>query len=181
MKKCPLCNCALTPKTIGSVEVDECDQCNGIWFDKDEFRQTGGHTDEDLSWLNFDIWKHQDRFKAIDSPRQCPVCDIPMVNLRYGKTEVTIDYCPQCHGIWLDKGDLAKIIDRLENELGSGALSDYLKESIQEAKKIITTPEMLVSEWKDFLAFLRLMQYRLFVEKPGLLKAILSVQKVSPF
>jgi Zn-finger nucleic acid-binding protein len=25
---------------------------------------------------------------------------------------VEIDYCPQCRGVWLDRGELAKLIDR---------------------------------------------------------------------
>jgi Zn-finger nucleic acid-binding protein len=28
---------------------------------------------------------------------------------------VEIDYCPQCRGIWLDRGELEKIIDRSAN------------------------------------------------------------------
>ena len=26
---------------------------------------------------------------------------------------VEIDYCPRCHGIWLDRGELDKLVDRL--------------------------------------------------------------------
>ena len=39
MKQCPKCEIGLTPKNIGYVEVDECQSCKGIWFDKDELRQ----------------------------------------------------------------------------------------------------------------------------------------------
>jgi Zn-finger nucleic acid-binding protein len=28
------------------------------------------------------------------------------------RQEVEIDYCPQCRGVWLDRGELDKIIDR---------------------------------------------------------------------
>jgi Zn-finger nucleic acid-binding protein len=28
---------------------------------------------------------------------------------------VEIDYCPQCRGIWLDRGELEKIIDRSDD------------------------------------------------------------------
>ncbi len=42
---------------------------------------------------------------------QCPVCqNIALVmSERQG---VEIDYCPQCRGIWLDRGELDKIIER---------------------------------------------------------------------
>jgi Zn-finger nucleic acid-binding protein len=31
------------------------------------------------------------------------------------KQGVEIDYCPQCRGIWLDRGELDKIIERSNN------------------------------------------------------------------
>ena len=40
----------------------------------------------------------------------CPVCrvDLAMTD-RQG---VEIDYCPNCRGVWLDRGELDKIIER---------------------------------------------------------------------
>ena len=43
---------------------------------------------------------------------ECPVCDD--VNLAISSREgVEIDYCPQCRGVWLDRGELDKILDRV--------------------------------------------------------------------
>lgn len=40
----------------------------------------------------------------------CPKCFEPLrIAERQG---VEIDYCPECRGVWLDKGELDKIIDR---------------------------------------------------------------------
>jgi uncharacterized protein len=40
----------------------------------------------------------------------CPVCNIPLnLSERQG---VEIDYCPQCRGVWLDRGELDKIIEK---------------------------------------------------------------------
>jgi Zn-finger nucleic acid-binding protein len=41
---------------------------------------------------------------------KCPTCtvDLKMAD-RQG---VEIDYCPQCRGVWLDRGELDKIIER---------------------------------------------------------------------
>ncbi|CAM3775362.1 zf-TFIIB domain-containing protein [Occultella aeris] len=33
---------------------------------------------------------------------------------------VEIDYCPECRGIWLDRGELDKILDRAAAELPAG-------------------------------------------------------------
>ena len=41
---------------------------------------------------------------------KCPVCDVPLsISSREG---VEIDFCPQCRGVWLDRGELDKILDR---------------------------------------------------------------------
>jgi Zn-finger nucleic acid-binding protein len=41
---------------------------------------------------------------------KCPVCDVTLsISSREG---VEIDFCPQCRGVWLDRGELDKIIDR---------------------------------------------------------------------
>jgi uncharacterized protein len=41
---------------------------------------------------------------------QCPVCDVNLVMAE--RSGIEIDYCPQCRGVWLDRGELDKIIDR---------------------------------------------------------------------
>lgn len=45
---------------------------------------------------------------------QCPIdkTDLVMTD-RQG---VEIDYCPKCRGVWLDRGELDKIIERGESE-----------------------------------------------------------------
>ena len=41
---------------------------------------------------------------------QCPVCDVRLaVTDRQG---VEIDHCPRCRGVWLDRGELDKLIER---------------------------------------------------------------------
>lgn len=45
----------------------------------------------------------------------CPVCKVPLnMSDRQG---VEIDYCPQCRGVWLDRGELDKIIERSAAEM----------------------------------------------------------------
>lgn len=47
---------------------------------------------------------------------QCPVCkDVTLaMSERQG---IEIDYCPSCRGVWLDRGELDKIITRVASEL----------------------------------------------------------------
>ena len=41
---------------------------------------------------------------------QCPIDGTPLVIT--DRSGVEIDYCPQCRGVWLDRGELDKIIER---------------------------------------------------------------------
>jgi len=41
---------------------------------------------------------------------KCPVC--PDATLLMSERQgVEIDYCPQCRGVWLDRGELDKLLD----------------------------------------------------------------------
>lgn len=41
---------------------------------------------------------------------KCPTCDVAL--LMTDRQGIEIDYCPQCRGVWLDRGELDKIIER---------------------------------------------------------------------
>ena len=40
----------------------------------------------------------------------CPACNVALTMTE--RQGVEIDYCPKCRGVWLDRGELDKIIDR---------------------------------------------------------------------
>ena len=43
----------------------------------------------------------------------CPVCNLPLTMT--DRQGVEIDYCQKCRGVWLDRGELDKIIERSYN------------------------------------------------------------------
>ena len=178
MKQCPKCETELTPKSIGPVEVDECQSCKGFWFDKDELRQAKDATDSDLNWMDFEIWKHEKEFSSSPSPLHCPGCQEAMVSLEYGHSAVVVDYCTSCRGTWLDREEFKKIIDSLNEELVTKSFSGYIKEAVKDGCELLVGPETFISEWKDLATVLRLMQYRLFVESPALLNAVTDAQNI---
>jgi Zn-finger nucleic acid-binding protein len=47
---------------------------------------------------------------------KCPHCDVNL--LMTDRQGVEIDYCPECRGVWLDRGELDKIVERSQLELG---------------------------------------------------------------
>jgi len=49
---------------------------------------------------------------------QCPNCHVDLV--MSDRNGVEIDYCPRCRGVWLDRGELDKIIERTDNRAQGG-------------------------------------------------------------
>ena len=39
----------------------------------------------------------------------CPICDTSMKEIE--KYDVEIDICPQCKGVWLDRGEIDKLVN----------------------------------------------------------------------
>ncbi|HEX8370565.1 MAG TPA: zf-TFIIB domain-containing protein [Pyrinomonadaceae bacterium] len=53
----------------------------------------------------------------------CPVCNVELkMTERQG---VEIDYCPRCRGVWLDRGELDKIIERADTGFESSERDRY--------------------------------------------------------
>ena len=56
---------------------------------------------------------------------KCPVCkDVTL--LMSERCGVEIDYCPECRGIWLDRGELEKIMEKEDA---------YIKKEVKEESK----------------------------------------------
>lgn len=58
----------------------------------------------------------------------CPVCE----NERLVMTErqgIEIDYCPKCRGVWLDRGELDKIIEKSMPSQQQGNQNTFLSNS----------------------------------------------------
>lgn len=48
---------------------------------------------------------------------RCPSCGSRLVELE--RSEILIDACPECRGVWLDRGELDRILDR-ERRVAAG-------------------------------------------------------------
>ena len=64
---------------------------------------------------------------------KCPVCkDVTL--LMSEKKGVEIDYCPECRGIWLDRGELEKLVEK-EEKTYRDVKREYEEEEHYEHKK----------------------------------------------
>lgn len=58
---------------------------------------------------------------------KCPNDDTTLVMTE--RNGVEIDYCPECRGVWLDRGELDKIIERSSTPVKANQNDQYRKES----------------------------------------------------
>ena len=52
---------------------------------------------------------------------KCPTCTTTDL-LMTERLSIEIDYCPQCRGVWLDRGELDKIIERSTRDMAPAAM-----------------------------------------------------------
>lgn len=66
---------------------------------------------------------------------KCPIDNTELVMSE--RQSVEIDYCPKCRGVWLDRGELDKIIEKIESESprqNSQPAQSYPGQSYQASK-----------------------------------------------
>lgn len=62
---------------------------------------------------------------------KCPICAVDlMMTERHG---IEIDYCPKCRGVWLDRGELDKLIEKSAED-ASHVSKEYLATRKSEDK-----------------------------------------------
>ena len=100
---CPKCQGELHEMFIEGVDLDFCDGCKGMWFDKDEMAF--------MAELPEDMPDHDVQRDAQATEYTCPRCgDVKLEQMKFVKAEdLVIERCPQCRGIFLDKGELPKV------------------------------------------------------------------------
>ena len=60
----------------------------------------------------------------------CPHC---VVELKLSERQgIEVDYCPQCRGVWLDRGELDKIIERAADSLNASRAQHHPPPVYQE-------------------------------------------------
>ncbi len=62
---------------------------------------------------------------------KCPHCTDSVLSMS-DRQGIEIDYCPSCRGIWLDRGELDKIIEKSRNAEGSGPIKEASHEKVNE-------------------------------------------------
>jgi len=174
---CPICKKQLKKAIFYGVEVDYCPRCLGLWFEEDELRLAKDEKDENLRWLDIDLWKDRKKFKIYLGERLCPFCRLPLYEVYYGDSRVIVDFCSLCHGVWLDRGEFKRIVEYLQEKAGTEVLNNYAENILEEAAEILIGSETLREEVLDFLTVLKLLNYKFATQYPVLTGIISNLPK----
>lgn len=59
---------------------------------------------------------------------KCPICVTEQLVMSE-RSGIEIDYCPRCRGVWLDRGELDKIIERSTNKLSQSPINNLYSQN----------------------------------------------------
>jgi Zn-finger nucleic acid-binding protein len=113
-KKCPECSQEMRKKEYEGVVIDICENCGGVWLDKDELYHILETREEKFSQSQ----QEEVAPEKIIPPRpedlipqlNCPVCGALMQRFAFGYSSgIILDRCPNGDGVWLDRGELEKV------------------------------------------------------------------------
>lgn len=165
--QCPKCEQSLEKFSIQGVSVDRCQHCGGVWFGKDELQQIRDERDENLGWLDFDLWSDANQLESEEGGFiGCPNDGKNLFKIKYGSSGVTVDVCLDCRGVWLDKGELDKILEKLADRVNSETLPEYLKDLGEELKELLFEKGNSREEIRNILILMKLIEYRLIAQHP---------------
>ncbi len=163
---CPNNHGALEKVLFHNTQVDYCSSCLGIWFDKDELLYAKDDKDAQLNWLDFDLWRDKGRFKLSRTFRHCPNCRAGLVEVSYDESNVKIDFCKHCQGIWLDRGEFKQIMVYLKKKADYEILHHYTKNIVRQLWEVFAGPQKFREELPDFLMLLKLFNYKFVAQYP---------------
>lgn len=103
-----------------NLEIDSCPKCWGIWFDANEL---GNFFKSNTLRHRFFLPEEAQPLESVGytmttRARVCPRCNKAMKEKLYG--DVSVDICNDCSGIWLDDGELQRIV----NQYNKGAKNE---------------------------------------------------------
>lgn len=180
--KCPSCGATTSPTELKSIRVDRCPSCGGVWCDRDQLRLLKDREAHgDYRWIDVDLWKDASKLR---SGRQrglrCPGDEQAMTTVHYGESDVSVDICGACQGVWLDGTDYERIVAYLNERVNAETVTDYLDDVREEFVEVFTGPEGPLSELKDLVKVLYLLQLRFAIEHLNLSSILARIGRGIP-
>lgn len=174
--QCSNCKNGLKKITYKDVELDQCLNCGGMWFDGGELRKVKEREDELLRWLDIDLFADTKQFTGGYSSMVCPKDGNSLYEISYDNTDINVDVCNVCKGVWLDKEELDNIIAFLKRTVFREDAGHYLTHLEEQIKEVFTGSESFISELRDVYIVFRLLEYRLVSQWPRIEEVLIPLR-----
>lgn len=180
--KCPDCDNKLQVSSCRGIIIHECRSCKGKWFERDELKRVKDKTDEGLRWIDFDPFGLETESKKVPSQGKfCPGCHNGMALIRYMHSDVVIDKCCACKGVWLSSGELRKIIAYLEHLIKDKETKTLAKDTFRKFIEVFSGRKDMAAEIQDLFAVFYLLELKISIEHPDLTLATQKIYEAVPF
>jgi Zn-finger nucleic acid-binding protein len=108
MNSCPRCRVPLLAEEHGDIVMERCDRCGGHWMMPDDFKAV-------IELIRLPVEGAPVRtgidLTDVQEDAACPCCGVTMEPFNYaGDSGVILDKCRSCGGLWLDKGNLERVL-----------------------------------------------------------------------
>jgi Zn-finger nucleic acid-binding protein len=144
--KCPKCNADLVKQTRHGIEVDYCANDHGMWLDAQELDQL-----EDEAFKE-DVEKGTLIFSSTVSNFKCPKCNTPLKQFDYRLYDLTLEYCENKDGFWLDAGEDERVLQLMKQRKKDMVSKHETETEWKNVERHDMDPE---AEWKFDLIRLR--------------------------
>lgn len=114
--------------------IEMCNDCAGIWFEENNFGDfvRGLAASESIPNDIVELFKHRDvllTHKVEEKAKACPRCRKELRKFNYSyDSNVILDKCPDCGGIWADKGEIERAATYLKGDPRAHAIGEGLAE-----------------------------------------------------
>lgn len=163
---CPSCGEKLSSRSYHDHVVEKCPGCAGMWFSAEELQRVREGSDESIDWTE-KLLEYGKKLRVKEGRQmKCPQDGAALAAIHYGPSEVVVDICTKCRGVWFDHGEFAKVARDLEDASVDKSSVDYLKDFAHEVSDLVSGERDLSEELKDVQTTWHLFKNRLALDHP---------------
>lgn len=149
--KCPRCRSSMRLIQVGSSELHECAECEGLWVDVDSFNSICADREQQAAVLGAASPAPSNELKSDESHVRyipCPQCKQLMNRINFARCSgVVVDVC-KGHGTWFDRDELRQIVEFIRAG-GLDAAREREMAKIQEERRQLQQEQTFGKRFED--------------------------------
>lgn len=123
-KTCPDCGVPMSDEALGGVTLAACPACQAVTIGRDALLRLRGVDRTTHPLLRPSPGEVAPAGGAHEAARACPSCQQTMSSFRYRGGSVRVEQCAHCQLLYLDHGELAKVLNEWEQGIEGGEAAE---------------------------------------------------------